>query len=239
MEEMLRINNVAADTTRTQQNAQWNSPAVAGGELLNVYQSNIWPTQRYDGFAQVSQANPVQLHSLDMSGRISNVRYFVSGAYTADAGGLRGFNGQLQRRARVNLDYDIRPNWNVSLSSLFNRGSIDQRGTGNIFGQLLRGAPAGTDYLRRDTLGRYLVRGGGSGFRPTANGGGSLLYVTESTFDQDVSTRYQASLSSTYTPADWLSIEGLYSYDNRQRLNTFYQIKGSRTTSLAPEHQPG
>ncbi|MCC6243279.1 MAG: SusC/RagA family TonB-linked outer membrane protein, partial [Gemmatimonadaceae bacterium] len=234
MQEMLRINNVNADTTRTQQNAQWNAPAVAGGELLNVYQSNIWPTQRYDAFAQVSQSNPVQLHSLDMSGRISNVRYFVSGAYTADAGGLRGFNGQLNRRARVNLDYDIRSNWNVSLSSLFNRSSTDQRGTGGIFGALLRGAPAGTDYLVRDTLGRYLQRGGGTGFRPTGNGGGSLLYSTETNFNQDVATRYQASLSSTYTPADWLSIDALYSYDNRQRLNTSFQTKGTRTVSTDP-----
>ncbi len=234
MEEILRINNVNADTSRTQQNAQWNSPAVAGGELLNVYQSNSWPGQRYNAFAQVSQSNPVQLHSLDMSGRISNVRYFVSGAYTGDAGGLRGFDGQIQRRARVNLDYDIKPNWNVAVSSLFNRGTIDQRGTGGIFGALLRGAPAGTDYLVRDTLGRYLQRGGGSGFRPTGNGGGSLLYATETNFNTDVSSRYQASINSTYTPAEWLSLEALYSYDNRQLLSTFYQRKGTRTTTPAP-----
>lgn len=235
MQEMLRINNVNADTTRTQLNAQWNSPAVAGGELLNVYQSNIWPVQRYDAFAQVSQSNPVQLHSLDMSGRVSNVRYFVSGAYTGDAGGLRNFTGQIQRRARVNLDYDIKPNWNVALSSLFNRGSIDQRGTGGIFGALLRGAPAGTDYLVRDTLGRFLQRGGGTGFRPTGNGGGSLLYTTETNFDQDVSTRYQASINSTYTPVEWLSIEALYSYDNRQVLNTSFQRKGTRTANNNPD----
>ncbi len=239
MEEILRVNNVNADTTRTQQNAQWNSPAVAGGELLNVYQSNIWPGQYYDAFAQVSQANPVQLHSLDMTGRISNVRYFVSGAYTGDAGGLRGFQGQIQRRARVNLDYDVRPNLTVSLSSLFNKGVIDQRGTGGIFGALLRGAPAGTDYLARDTLGRYLLRGGGSGFRPTGNGGGSLLYATENAFDQDNSTRYQASITSTYTPAEWLSFEALYSYDNRQRLASSYQVKGYRSTTLAPNTNLG
>ena len=239
MEEILRINNVNADTTRTQQNAQWNSPAIAGGELLNVYQANIWPGQRYDAFAQVSQANPVQLHSLDMTGRLGNVRYFVAGAYTGDAGGLRGFNGQVQRRARVNLDYDIRPNWNVSLSSLFNKGTIDQRGTGGIFGALLRGAPAGTDYLARDTLGRYLLRGGGSGFRPTGNGGGSLLYATENAFDTDASSRYQASINSTYTPAEWISFEGLYSYDNRQRLSTSYLVKGYRTTTLSPNTNLG
>ena len=31
MTEILRINNVAADTVRTPQSIQWNAPAVAGG----------------------------------------------------------------------------------------------------------------------------------------------------------------------------------------------------------------
>ncbi len=238
MEEILRINNVDADTTRTQQNLQWSAVAVAGGELQNVYQSNIWPEQRYDTFAQVSQSNPIQLHSLDFTGRVANVRYFVSGAYTSDEGGLRGYNGQLQRRARVNLDYDVRPNLNISLSSLFNRGSVDNRGIG-AFGAILRGAPPGTNYLARDTLGRYLLRGGGAGFRPTGNGGGTLLYQTENQFAENVSTRYQASINSTYTPTEWLSLEALYSYDNRETLSNSYLVKGYRTTSFSPNTNLG
>ena len=69
MTEILRINNVAADTVRTPQSIQWNAPAFAGGELLNVFQSQIWPNQYYDGFAQVSTRNPISVTSLDASGR--------------------------------------------------------------------------------------------------------------------------------------------------------------------------
>lgn len=82
MEEILRINNVNADTVRTPQSFQFNSPAATGGEMQNVYQSQIWPGQRYNAFAQVSRQNPVALNSIDVSGRVGNVRYFVSGAYT-------------------------------------------------------------------------------------------------------------------------------------------------------------
>ncbi len=62
MQEMLRINGVNADTTRAQQNAQFASPGLGGGELLNVYQANQWPGQRYNTFAQLAKQNPVTLN---------------------------------------------------------------------------------------------------------------------------------------------------------------------------------
>lgn len=230
MEEILRINNVNADTNRVQQSAQWNSPG-GGGELLNVYQANPWPGQRYNAFAQMAQMNPVTLNSLDASGRAGNVRYFVSGAYTSDAGAIKNLNGQQQRRARVNLDYDIRPNWNVAISTLYDKALTDQRGS--FFGGLLRGAPAGTNYLARDTLGRGIIRGGGTGFRPTANGAGTFIYATENSVNNQNSARYLASLSSTYTPADWATFDILYSYDYRQRVNNNYAVKGFRTDAIS------
>jgi TonB-linked SusC/RagA family outer membrane protein len=233
MEEIYRINNVNADSIRTPRSLQWNSPAVAGGELLNVFQSNIWPGQYYNALAQATTLNPTMLYSADVNGRAGNVRYFVTGAYTDDAGAIKGLNGSQQRRARVNLDYDIRPNLTVSVSSLFNRGRTDNRSggssNGSIFGQLLRGAPAGTDYLGRDTLDRALVRGGGAGLRGTGNGGGTLLYDQEVYNSYTNSTRYQGSINATYTPAPWASFEALYSYDNRSSTNDAKQAKGYRT----------
>ncbi len=236
MEEILRINNVNADTVRTPQSVQWNVQG-SGGELLNVYQSNTWPGQRYNGFAQVSKNNPVTLNSLDASGRFGTVRYFVSGAFTSDQGAIKGLSGQQQRRARVNLDYDVRSNWSVSMSTLYDHSYTDNRSggssNGGIFGQLLRGAPAGTDYLARDTLGRPIVRGGGANLRGTGNGGGTFLYDMENLKADVYSARYLASISSTFTPAEWLSFDALYSYDYRSRLSNTYQQKGYRTFSFS------
>ena len=237
MREILRINNVNADTIRTPYSMQWNAPAVAGGELLNVYQANMWPGKYYNSLSQALTNNPISLNSIDASGRAGSVRYFVSGSATSDAGAVSGLKGQQQRRARVNLDYDIRSNWTVSVSSFFDRAITDLRdggsSNGTIFGQLLRGAPAGTDYLAIDTLGRPIVRGGGGGLRGTGNGGGTFLYDQQFYNSNQNSQRYLASISSTYTPAEWATFEGLYSYDNRQRVNNTYFQKGYRTFTLS------
>ncbi|MBL0169185.1 MAG: SusC/RagA family TonB-linked outer membrane protein [Gemmatimonadaceae bacterium] len=237
MEEIYRINNVNADSVRTPQTMQWAVPG--GADLLNVFQSQVWPGQRYNGFAQVSKANPVTLNSLDASGRAGNVRYFVSGAYTSDEGGIKGLEGQQQRRARVNLDYDVRSNLTVSVSTLFDRSRTDNRSggssNGGIFGQLLRGAPAGTDYSAIDTLGRAIVKGGGGGLRGSGNGAGTFLYDMQNNNNVSVqqASRYLASISATYAPAEWASFDVLYSYDNRQRVNDGWFVKGYRTQAFS------
>ena len=237
MAEIYRINNVNADTIRTPYSLQWNLPAIAGGELLNVYQSNPWPGQRYNSIAQVVSLNPVTLNQIDVSGRSGSVRYYVSGSFTSEEGAIKGLKGQQQKRARINLDYDVRSNWTFSLSSLFDRANTDLRNggssNGSIFGQLLRGAPAGTDYLAIDTLGRPIVRGGGAGLRGTGNGGGTFLYDQQNYFSDQTANRYLATIASTYTPAEWATIEGTYSYDNRQRTNNAYTVKGYRTYTLS------
>lgn len=243
MEEIYRINNVAADTVRTPQSMQWNSPALAGGELLNTFQSNIWPGQYYNGLSQVTTNNPVMVNSVDVNGRAGNVRYFVTAALTDDAGAIKGLQGSQQRRARVNLDYDVRPNLTLSVSSLFNKGRTDNRSggssNGGIFGQLLRGAPSGTDYTAVDTLGRPLVRGGGANLRGTGNGGGTFLYDAYNLNDYTSSNRYQGSINATYTPAPWASFEALYSYDNRQSMSNAYVSKGYRTFTATPNSNLG
>jgi TonB-linked SusC/RagA family outer membrane protein len=243
MQEIMRINNVAADTVRTPQAFQFNAPGTAGGELLNVYQANIWPNRYYNSFAQVATQNPVSLNSIEANGRVGSVRYFVSGSYTNDQGAIKGLNGQQQQRARVNLDYDARRDMTVALSVLFDKGVTDLRSggssNGGIFGQLLRGAPAGVDYSARDTLGRYLVRAGGSGIRGSGNGAGTFLYDTENYNSLRTANRFLGSVTSTYTPADWATFEGTVAYDNRQRLDNSYEVKGYRTFSASTADNSG
>ena len=144
MTEIYRINNVATDTLRTPVSSQWNSPAVSGGELVNVFQSQYWPGQYFNPLAQVVTTNPVALQAVDASGRAAGVRYFVSGSYQDEQGAVKGLHGVQQRRARVNLDYDLRQDATISISSMYDLGSNDLRtggsSNGGIFGQLLRGA---------------------------------------------------------------------------------------------------
>src|SRR5205823_3638378 len=78
------------------------------------------------------------------------------------------------------------------------------------FGTLMRGAPPGTDYTRRDSLGRYIVVAGGTGFRPTGNGSAGLLYDTENYSNPRTSQRFLGSVTSTYFPADWATFDATF-----------------------------
>lgn len=235
MTEILRINNVAADTTRTPQSIVYNTPNA--NDLKNIFQAQIWPGQYYNSLAQVATRNPTVLTSVDATGKAGNVSYFVSGSYQDEAGAIRGLNGVQNRRARVNLDYSPRQDLKLSVSTMYDNLSNDLRSggssNGSIFGQLLRGALPGVNYMARDTLGRYLVRAGGAGFRPTGNGAGTFLYDTENFFADRKSNRFLGSLSGKYFPADWVTFEGNFAYDNRSRLDRSIVPKGYRTFTLA------
>ena len=236
MTEILRINNVKADTVRTPQLFTYNSPNPL--DLKNIYQAQIWPNQYYNSLGQVVSRNPTVLTAVDATGRIGTVGFYVSGQYTDEAGAILNIDGIQQRRARVNLDYNARSDLKFSISTMYDNLTNDLRAggssNGSIFGQLLRGAPAGTDYSRRDSLGRYLVRGGGANIRGSGNGGGTLLYDTENFFATRTSNRFLGSITGTYYPASWASFEAVFGYDNRSRIDNSYIPIGYRTFTISP-----
>src|SRR5262249_43983222 len=207
------INGISADTTRTAVGIQYSASTIsaAGGEFLNVFESSVWPGQRYDALSSLATPQATTLNTLDASGRIAGVRFFASGSYTDDQGAIREEHGQQTRRARVNLDYEPRSNASVSISTLYDRSTTDLHGA--PFGTILRGAKPGTDYLARDTLGRPLLVGAIG----TLNGGGSLLYNQENEINYRVSNRFLSAVTSSYFPADWVTFDGTFGYDTRTR----------------------
>jgi TonB-linked SusC/RagA family outer membrane protein len=229
MSEVFRINSIATDTVRTGFGLQYGQPS--GSDLTNIFQASIWPGQYYNTMAQMSSPGVVALHSLDATGRVGGVRYYASGAYTDDRGAIREFNGQQNRRARVNLDYDVRSNANVSISTMYDRSTLDLHGAN--FGQLLRGATPGTNYLARDTLGRPILNGFGPTSRPTGNGNGGFIYNQENEILYRVSDRFLSSVTANYFPADWVTFDGTLGYDNRTRTDKDFVPKGYRTTSVS------
>jgi TonB-linked SusC/RagA family outer membrane protein len=225
MTEVMRINSVDADTLRTPVTLQNNSPGLV--DLQNTYQATPWPGKRYDALAQVSTANPTTLNAVDATGKVGGVRFFVSGSYQDEQGAFRGLNGNNQRRARVNLDYDARPDLTISVSSLYDNGYNDNHGAG--FGSLLRAQP-GTDYLAKDSLGRAILRLSPV-HSPTGNGDTSPYYDNSGvSVDYYKSSRWLGNISGRYYPAEWVTLEGTFAYDNRQRNATAYAVKGYRST---------
>jgi TonB-linked SusC/RagA family outer membrane protein len=231
MTEMQRINGVNADTTRTPQTVLYAAPGAS--DLRNVYQAQIWPGKYYNSLAQVTTRNPQIMTALDATGKIGSVGFYVSGSYSDDAGAIQLLEGIQQRRARVNLDYSARPDLKISVSTMFDNSTLDRRSGNGVFGQLLRGGLPGFDYLARDTLGRYLIRSGGTGFRPTGNGGGTFFYDLENFIADRNANRFLGSVTAKYFPADWVTFEGTFAYDNRHRIDQSINYKGYRTTSLS------
>lgn len=231
MSEILRINNVNADTTRTVQQFQWNGPSASSGQLQNVFQSNIWPGQYYNPLAQVSAANPVKITSVDATGRAGSTRYFVSGGYTDDPGAIKYLKGQQQIRGRLNLDFEARSDLLISVSSLVDQGTTDTNGFG--FGQIMRGFPAGTDATAVDTLGRPIKRGGGAGIRGSGNGTIAPLYDPQYSYNRRNTQRLLANMTVNYFPAEWISFDAALGTDSRRGYETDYIPKGYRTTSVS------
>lgn len=225
MTELLRINNVSVPNTRSQQNIVYNTPSIE--DLKNIFQSQIWPGRYYNTMAQVMTRNPTYLSAIDATGRVGNVGFYVSASYQDEAGAVRGFGGVTQKRGRVNLDYNARSDLKISISTMYDDLYNDVRSIS--FGSILRGAPPGTNYLQRDTLGRYLFKAGGTGFRPTGNGGFGILYDSENWVSDRDSKRFLGSVSGKYFPADWITFEGVFAYDNRTRKDIDYIPRGYRT----------
>jgi len=228
MTEVMRINSVVADTLRTPVSLQNNSPGLV--DLQNVYQATPWPNKRYDALAQVSTANPTTLNSVDATGKVGGVRFFVSGSYQDEQGAFRGLQGNNQRRGRVNLDYDARPDLTISVSSLYDNGYNDNHSPG--FGAILRAQP-GTDYLASDSLGRPILRLSPI-HSPAGNGDTSPYYDNSGvSVDYTKSTRWLGNISGRYYPAEWVTLEGTFAYDNRQTAGTAYDVKGYRTRTTS------
>jgi hypothetical protein len=236
MTEMLRINNVNADTIRTPQAILYNVPGVS--DLRNLFQAQIYPNRTFNSLAQITDRSPTSLTSIDATGKIGSVGFFVSGQYTKDPGAVKGFKGSDQRRGRVNLDYSARSDLTIQVNSMFDNFYRDDR-LGGIFGTLLRGGMPGFDYTARDTLGRLLVGRGNSGWRPTGNGAAAVLYDSENRESDRSSNRFLGSVSAKYFPASWVTFDAVFGYDNRQNQIRDYRYKGFRTAGISTANNNG
>jgi len=240
MKEVYRINNLAGDTVGTANDVQGGRTPTRE-RLLNNYQASYWPNQYFNPLAQTLKMNPIALTSLDATGKVSSVRFFVSGSYQNQQGAIRDLLGNKQRRARVNLDYDARSDLNFSVSSMYDRGDNDNRSggssSGGIFGQVLRGAAIGTDYLARDTLGRRISLSPLA--TPTGNGVGTLLYDMENLSSISQSNRFFGNISSRYFPVEWLTVDGTYGYDSRQRVTKAAEYFHYRTQGISTGDNSG
>ncbi len=235
MTEILRVNNVATDTTRATVSLLYNIPNPT--QLRNTYQSQVWPGQRYDLLAQVLTRNTTLSTHVDATGKVGNVSFYVAGEYGRQQGAIRYADGVEVRRGKVNLDYNIRPDLTVAVTTQFSNGTNDLRDF--QFGAVFRGSPPGTNQMARDTLGRLLTRTGGSSLRGTTNGSSGLLYEFENRKNTLTSDRFLGGVTARYFPTEWATFEGVIGYDRRNVATHRYHVKGFRTNGIAVTSNTG
>ena len=165
-----------------------------------MFQANIWPGQYYNTFAQIATHAPTFLNSVDATGKVAGVRFYVERISTrTTTAPSSGSTGQQQQRARVNLDYDVRSNMLVSISTLYDK-SVHGHARRGIFGTAApRRAGRAPNYARAST--RWAVSsssGGGAGLRGTGNGAAGFLYPSENV---DLRTARRTRFTAASTPA--------------------------------------
>jgi TonB-linked SusC/RagA family outer membrane protein len=227
--EALRVNEQGGDFALTPYVFERDfgiGKAPSKPELQGLFLVNRWPRQ-YDPIEQTVTPGQYNQANVDMTGRLGNTGFFVSGGFTREEGAIKFLDGDTRASARVNVDQKIGDDWDVQLQTFYSRRNnypiID-------FFRLTR-VPAGVNLLRRDVRGRLFIRS-----NPLNQGGQNQnpLYAGEQSYGVTKSDRFIGSITTRYTPFDWLDFEGSAAVDRDRDNGLTMNDKGFRTTSVNP-----
>jgi len=229
--EVARINNRTGDFA----DAPPGFPVDLGASALpsvlrSQFQSQRWPGRTYNAVNQVVKPEPFYTNSVDMSGRFGATSVFGSFSNAHESGAIRFLQGYERRSARLNVDQRIGSAWTVALSSYYARSTQDglnqERGGGAFF-RLTR-VPGIANILARDTLGRLYVR---TNLQISGEQNENPLQQFENIEREDITSRFIGGGTVRYAPAEWVDVEGSFSYDGRRLQYMQFQDKGYRTPS--------
>jgi len=213
-------------------------PGRTGNVLKEQFQLNPWPFTAYNAVRQAVDPHPYVQNSVDLTGRVGGTRFYASATNLSEQGAIRFLHGFDRNSFRANVDQVVGTQWNIGVTAFYSRNSDDganNDGGNNAFFGLTR-QPASTNMLLRDSQGRLYIR-------PNLQGGGGQnanpLYSLENNLRSDVSSRFIGGTTVTYTPLNWVNLEGQVGYDLRRTSFSQIQDKGYRTTSSNPTTNGG
>jgi TonB-linked SusC/RagA family outer membrane protein len=226
--EAARINNAAGDFALTPLSLALDVGGSANvPSLANRFMAQRYPGRIYNAVEQAVTPQEMLSTNVDASGRFGQTQFFVSGSYLDQAGALRLSDGFERYTGRLNVDQQLGTAWQFQMRTFYSRSREDFTAPG--FFRLTR-APAIVNTLQRDTLGRLYIR-------PNIQGSGAQnenpLYTAENLVDIGTTRRFIGGLNVSYTPVQWLSVEGLFAYDYSAFSEDAFQDKGYRSTQQA------
>lgn len=194
------------------------------------FQDNSYPVY-HDNLNEFFDPGSFYRNSAAVSQNQENTNFRISFANVKESGVVQGAEGYDRQNARVNIDHTIRPGLTVSVSGYASFSNRDNPRTGgaslNPWPKLLIISPA-VSLDQRDENGEYVIQ---------PDPGTNLenpLYLVE---NADLSVRRQRTTGNfrlEYAPADWLDLEGAFSYQAVNRNEESFYDKGFKTVSSQP-----
>ena len=232
--EQARINNTPQDFALNPKGFPIDpGSTISGQPLRQRFQVQPWPGTSYNAVNQMVTPKPFLENTLDMTGRFgTSTRFYASVSNRHEQGAIRYLEGFTRNAFRLNVDQGIGTDWNFGFRTSYTRSTQDglnQEEGGQAFFRLTR-VPAIVNILQRDTLDRLYIR-------PNLQGGGSQnenpLSTLYQTFREDLTNRFLGSLTGSYNPVNWFSMDANFSYDLRRSTAAQINDKGFRTTTAS------
>src|SRR5467141_2892753 len=208
-----RVNNQALDWAGTPPGLPFDPGATVPqlGLLRERFQITPFPGTAYNAVGQTVDPHAHTENSVDMTGRFGGTTFYTSADQYGEGGAIRFLQGLHRYAFRANVDQVIGSNWTLAIRrqySRVNQDGLNQEGGGQAFFRLTR-VPAIVNVLATDTLGRLYIR-------PNLQGGGSQnenpLSTLFQTFREDVTNRFLGSLTASYNPVSWFTMDANFSY---------------------------
>src|SRR5262245_26707934 len=233
-QEQARINNSPTDFALNPKGFPIDpGSTISGQPLRQRFQVQPWPGTSYNAVNQLVTPKPFLENTLDMTGRFgTSTRFYASMSNRHEQGAIRYLEGFTRNAFRLNVDQGVGTDWNFGFRTSYTRSTADglnQQEGGQAFFRLTR-VPAIVNILETDTLGRLYIR-------PNLQGGGSQnenpLSTLYQTFREDVTNRFIGSLTASYNPVNWFTMDANFSYDLRRSTGAQINDKGFRTTTAS------
>jgi TonB-linked SusC/RagA family outer membrane protein len=187
-----------------------------GGTPDTAFQDNPYTGTLYDQIDRFFNPGRSYTNYMAVEGRTGVTNYRASFSNSAEAGVIKGNDGFDRRTFRVNLDHQVRDNFDISLNTYYAKSHQDESLGGAFFNITFMGPQI--DLAKRnpnDQQCRLAEKLGGCLFinpDPRSNQE-NPLYPIENLDRNDDRQRFMAAVDARWSPISWFDLEANYSVD--------------------------
>jgi len=194
-----------------------------GGTPDTAFQDNPYTGTLYDQIDRFFTPGRSYVNYMAVEGRTGVTNYRASFSNSAEAGVIDGNDGFNRRTFRINLDHQVRDNFDISLNTYYAKSHQDESLGGAFFNITFMGPQI--DLAKRnpnDTMCKYYL--GASRGDPGNDGclyinpdprsnQSNPLYPIENLDRNDDRQRFMSAVDARWSPVSWFDLEANYSID--------------------------